>query len=272
MASNNKEILAKAVTDTINSDEPIDLLLISKSLDSINGESVATDTDYGMHFNYLYIGMSGQHLKDDMNSNLKAIDTQFAAQNDALNVRIISNQIKEIKVENGVTYYTTDTLDSTAETDNRTWVPLQSEWGKITGDITTQKDLADALAAKANKDEFTELQTTVGKHNTDILNLQNDLSTLSNTVDELYDDINGNNGILVRLSAAEVSLAKKISSDKILEIRLASDNTSLEYTTDGTSWHPVSSAGVVEWRRYCWRYRKSIRLKFNYKKYERRYS
>ena len=28
MASNNKEILAKAVTDTINSDEPIDLLLI----------------------------------------------------------------------------------------------------------------------------------------------------------------------------------------------------------------------------------------------------
>ena len=62
----------------------------------------------------------------------------------------------------------------------------------------------------------------------------------------IFNTLNGTNGVLIRLSAAEQLLAKKISSDTVIEIRTVND-TALEFTTDGTNWHPVASAGVVEW-------------------------
>ena len=144
MASKN-DIIAKAVETAIQENESIDLLLISQSLDEINGEVVGSDEDYGMHFNYLYIGMSGQRMVDQMNSNWNATDAQFLAHQNQLNIRIISNQIKEIKEDNGKISYTTD---------GETWHSLQAEWGKISGNILEQTDLAEVLANKVNLPEF----------------------------------------------------------------------------------------------------------------------
>lgn len=61
----------------------------------------------------------------------------------------------------------------------------------------------------------------------------------------LNTQINSATGIAIRLDAVEQSNAKKIASDEVIKIRQT--NLALEYTTDGTTWLPVSSAGTVEW-------------------------
>ena len=242
-----KDIISKAVEQVLNSDETIDLLLISQSLDDINGEVVGTDPDYGMHYNYLFIGMSGQQMVDQMNSNFHATDAQFLAHNNALQLRIISNQVKEIKEDNGILYYTTEEKSSEEEEDTRTWTPLQAEWGKITGTITNQKDLQDALASKAPLEDFNKLSQTVTTNSNSILILQGNITSLSNSITSISNQINNStNGILVRLSDAEATLAKKITSEDVIEIR-AVNGTALEFTLDGEKWLPVSDAGLVEW-------------------------
>ena len=241
----NREIIENAVEQVLNSDESIDLLLISNTLDNINGEVVGTDPDYGMNYNYLYIGMSGQRMVDQMNSNWRATDAQFLAHNRALSLRIISNQIKEIKVENNIAYYTTDELDPTSEEDTRTWHSLQTSWGQLTGNLTDQTDLRDALNDKVSYEVFNGLASQVGTNTNNIIILQGSLSTLSDTVAGIVEQISGNNGILARLGEAETLLAKKITSQQVKEIRV--NNNALEYTINGTTWIPVSSAGVVEW-------------------------
>lgn len=224
----------------------LDLLRISDSLDEINGENISSEyKDYGMHYTYLYIGMSGEKFIDKMNINLEATDAQFLAHHNALNVRIISNQIKEIKVENGNTYYTLDGDDVPEE--DKEWHTLQGEWGKIGGTLSNQTDLQNALNEKANQSDFIVLQKNVADNYAEFQELQEDFDELSSTVDSIYLQINNpTNGILPRLSTAETLLSKKISSNQVLEIR-TTDGLSLEFTTDGITWKPVSTAGVVEW-------------------------
>jgi len=224
----------------------LDLLGIADSLDEINGENISSERkDYGMHYTYLYIGMSGEKFVDKMNINLEATDAQFLAHHNALNVRIISNQIKEIKVENGNTYYTLDGTDVPEE--DRVWHTLQGEWGKIGGTLSDQTDLQEALNAKANQSDFIVLQKNVADNYAELQELQEDFDELSDTVSSMYLQINNpSNGILARLNIAENLLGKKISSDQVLEIR-TTDGLSLEFTTDGHTWKPVSTAGVVEW-------------------------
>ena len=224
----------------------LDILGIADSLDEINGENIGSDNkDYGMHYTYLYIGMSGEKFIDKMNANLHATDAQFLAHHNALNIRIISNQIKEIKVENGNTYYTLDDTDVPEE--EREWHTLQGEWGKIGGNLENQTDLQQALNAKANQTDFIVLQKAVQDNYAEFQDLVSDVSDIANDLALIDNQINNNStGILVRLSTAEVLLAKKISSDQVLEIR-TTDGFSLEFTTDGYTWKPVSTAGVVEW-------------------------
>lgn len=223
----------------------LDLLRIADSLDEINGENISSEhKDYGMHYTYLYIGMSGEKFVDKMNINLEATDAQFKAHNDALNIRIISNEIKEIKVENGNTYYTLDGDDVPEE--EKVWHTLQGEWGKIGGILSNQTDLQEALNAKANQSDFIVLQKNVADNYAEFQELQDDVTELDDVLTSVYNQVNGSNGILIRLGNVETVLAKKISSDQVLEIR-TTDGLSLEFTTDGTTWKPVSTAGVVEW-------------------------
>jgi hypothetical protein len=224
----------------------LDILRISDSLDEINGENISPEhRDYGMHYTYLYIGMSGEKFVDKMNANFHATDAQFLAHHDALNIRIISNQIKEIKVENGNTFYTLDGPDVPEE--EKVWHTLQGEWGKIGGNLEDQTDLLQALNAKANQSDFIVLQKAVQDNYAEFQDLVEDVSDIANDLAAIDNQINNNStGILVRLSTAEALLAKKISSDQVLEIR-TTDGMSLEFTTDGHTWKPVSTAGVVEW-------------------------
>lgn len=99
--------------------DTLDLLRIGDILDEISGESVGTDQDYGMNYSYLYIGMSGARMVDALNSNFHATDAEFLAQSNAIMIRVISEDIKEMKVQDGFVYYTTD---------GTTWNSLAAAW------------------------------------------------------------------------------------------------------------------------------------------------
>lgn len=214
-----------------------DLLHISDTLDEINGESIDDTPDYGMNYTYLYIGMSGQRMVDKMNENWHATDSEFLAIATALGLRIISPDIKEIKVENNVVYYTTD---------GETWKSLQASWGNIAGNLGNQTDLVEALADKVSSETFNALVGRVDTNAINIALLNDDLTQTNTTLTGVYNQINAVNGILSRLTAAESSLETKISSPSVVAIRTV-NGTSLEFTTDGENWYPVSSAGIVLW-------------------------
>lgn len=238
MPSNN-EIVQNAVEEALISDDTIDLLLISDTLDDINGEDIGEPRDYGMNFNYLYIGMSGRRMVDQMNSNWRATDAEFLAHNNALNLRIISNQIKEIKVENDIAYYTTD---------GTTWKSLLTTWGKITGDLTQQEDLNTALNDRVKTSTFNTLAGQVSTNTSNIITLQGNVSGLTDNVVSILNTLNSaGTGVLARLDRIDTELARRIISTTVKQIRTAQDGVSLEFTTNGTDWHPVSNVGVVEW-------------------------
>ena len=221
----------------MSSTNSTDLLVITKVLDDINGEIIGTDTDYGMHYNLLAIGMSGQEMVDKLNSNFSATDAQFKSFNDDIAIRIISSNIKEIKVENGIVMYTTD---------NQSWVSLQSTWGNILGDITKQEDLYQILGDKVNTSTFTELQTIVNKNKSDITDLIVNVNSLTSDLSNISTIISGSNGILIRLANVETDLSTKVSSNQVKAIR-SNDGISLEFTLDNKIWKPVSDVGIVEW-------------------------
>ena len=235
MASKD-ELISKAVTSSIEEDEVIDLLLISDYLDDINDEDIGKVRDYGMHYSYLYIGMSGQKMVDKMNENWEATDAEFLAHNRAINLRIVSEDIKQIRENNGVIEYSKD---------GENWISLISKWGGITGDITQQSDLQAALLSKANQLDFDMLSETVQLHGNTITLIQSDINTLTTQITQIINQISGVNGILVRLDGIDTALRSKIGSENVLQIR--ETNGSLEYTTDGSTWTPVSTAGIVQW-------------------------
>lgn len=83
------------------------LVRIGDILDEVSSDSNISQ-DYGMDYSYLYVGMSGARMIDAINNNFHASDAEFLAQSNAIMIRVISEDIKEIKVENGIVYYTTD--------------------------------------------------------------------------------------------------------------------------------------------------------------------
>lgn len=214
-----------------------DLLAIAKTLDNINGEVIGSDSDLGMNYTLLAIGMSGQEMVDKMNSNWKATDAQFKSFNDEIAIRVISDNIQQIKEEDGVVSYTTD---------GENWVSLQSTWGSITGDITKQTDLYEILGKKVEQTTFNNLQTIVNKNKTDILNMVSSINTLSTNLGSIDTIVSGTDGLVVRMKVVEATLENSVSSTTIKAFRCI-DDVSVEFTLDGTTWNPVINAASIEW-------------------------
>ena len=72
-----------------------------------------------MEFVYLYVGMSGQKMVDALNGNFRGIKSKFVDTDAQLDLRIFSNDVKEVKNIDGILYYTED--DATVEDKN--WKP-----------------------------------------------------------------------------------------------------------------------------------------------------
>lgn len=189
-----------------------------------------------IEYSYLYIGMSGRDMTDALNSNFRNTITKFSDIADKLNLRIISNTIKYVKVENDIVSYSED---------NENWHSI-NVWGAIKGNITNQTDLKNALGDKVNIDAFNTLSGKVNQNTEDILNLSGDTTNLSNEVQALDTAINDNTtGILVRLNTIDTALTTKVSSPQIKAIR-TTDGNKVEFTTDGTNWKYIFD-GTVSW-------------------------
>lgn len=235
MASN--DLIASAINEVLGTDDTINLFQISDALDNINGEIVGSDTDYGMHYNYMYVGMSGQRLLDYFNSNFHSTDAQMAAHNQLLSVCIMSNSIKLLKEENGIVYYSID---------GENWNSFQANWGKIGGNIIDQKDLQEALSKLALQKDLDVTNTNVGTISNSVVVLQGNVTDINNSINTLSNQINGTDGILIKIEDLQNIVAKKISSDDIVKLRVV-DGTNVEFSMDGATWIPVADVGTLEW-------------------------
>ena len=214
------------------------LLTIGEDLDIINGVVVGSDPDYGMHFAYLEIGDRGQVMVTKINTNFHAIDSEFLYMATEIGKRIKSEQIKEIKKENGHLYYTED---------GSIWTQLDgTTWGQITGTIANQTDLMNILNDKAPLDRFEALVSQVDVNESNITKLLTDMTTAKQNISSLQTTVNQHNEDIDEINN---TLAVKISSDTIKAFRQKSgDPNNLEFTINGSDWVTLlGEQTVVAW-------------------------
>lgn len=214
------------------------LLTIGEDLDIINGVVVGSDPDYGMHFAYLEIGDRGQVMVTKINTNFHAIDSEFLYMATEIGKRIKSEQIKEIKKENGHLYYTED---------GSIWTQLDgTTWGQITGTIANQTDLMNILNDKAPLDRFEALVSQVTVNESNITKLLSDMTTAKQNISSLQTAVNQHNEDIDEINS---TLAVKISSDTIKAFRQKSgDPNNLEFTINGRDWITLlGEQTVVAW-------------------------
>ena len=214
------------------------LLTIGEDLDIINGVVVGSDPDYGMHFAYLEIGDRGQVMVTKINTNFHAIDSEFLYMATEIGKRIKSEQIKEIKKENGHLYYTED---------GSIWTQLDgTTWGQITGTIANQTDLMNILNDKAPLDRFEALVSQVDVNESNITKLLSDMTTAKQNISSLQTAVNQHNEDIDEINN---TLAVKISSDTIKAFRQKSgDPNNLEFTINGSDWITLlGEQTVVAW-------------------------
>ena len=61
----------------------------------------------------------------------------------------------------------------------------------------------------------------------------------------MFNQINGVDGILIKINSLESMIATKVGSDNILKIRVR--DGILEYTSDDNNWFPTQSKVSIEW-------------------------
>lgn len=214
------------------------LLTVGEDLDIINGVVVGSDPDYGMHFAYLEIGDRGQVMVTKINTNFHAIDSEFLYMATEIGKRIKSEQIKEIKKENGHLYYTED---------GSVWTQLDgTTWGQITGTIANQTDLMNMFNSKAPLDRFEALVAQVTVDESNITKLLSDMTTAKQNISSLQTAVNQHNEDIDEINS---TLAVKISSDTIKAFRQKSgDPNNLEFTINGRDWITLlGEQTVVAW-------------------------
>ena len=123
--------------------------------------------------------------------------------------------------------------------DGKTWKSLQSVWGKIGGNIVDQKDLQETLSKFALSKDLTTINNKVDTNSNSIILLQGNVSNLTDSINSLFNQINGMDGLLIQLNNLEAVVSNKVGSDNITKIRIHDGN--LEYTSDDTNWFPVTS-------------------------------
>lgn len=196
-------------------------------------------------FNFLYIkagegktGTTGDQLEVSWTTNFNLIKELINSLDEDVQTRVISKDIKALKVENGIAYFTVD---------NEKWVSLGPSFANITGD----PDQCLALAEKFNKYttiiQFNSLANRVTEVESDIVILENNMTLTLADINTLKDQMNNSTtGVLVRLAAVETDVSNKITGISVTQIRERATGL-LEYTTDGEHWEPVASATGIDW-------------------------
>ena len=109
-----------------------------------------------LQFKEIAAGEQGRDLIEKLKYNFDLITTFADSSTSDMLKRIISNEIKAIKLVDKKIYYTKD-----YEGDSSVWVDMSPTWGEIIGDITQQTDLVNLLNSKVSTITFNLLDTRV---------------------------------------------------------------------------------------------------------------
>lgn len=187
-----------------------------------------------LSFRVIAAGDQGREMIEKLKYNFDLIASYADKSTAEMIKRIVSEQIRGIKLENGTLYYTKD-----LDVENPVWVDMSPKWGTIIGDITKQEDLKKLLESKVSNASFTLLDDRVksleGSNEVILIDI-GDLKKKDAEVDETLESI------FERLSVAETSLLKKITSKTIVEMRQVSKDSPVQYTTDGINWINITGS------------------------------
>lgn len=179
-------------------------------------------------FERVVAGMTGAQLIQVLNGNSDKTKIGFDNVAAALLLRALTNNIKELRVEDGKLQFTLNGTD---------WYTADNNvWGSISGTITNQSDLMSLLNAKASA---SDLNTT-----------NNQVSALGTRVDNLSTTVGTNTSSIETNSRAiseiQTKQATQVSSATITGLRIAS-NGLMQYTTDGVTWTNLQSLADINW-------------------------
>lgn len=196
-------------------------------------------------FNFLYItagegktGTSGEQLEVMWTTNFNLIKSLFNSLDADVQKRILSNEIKQIKVDNGIVYYSTD---------GENWTSLQASFASLVGSPDDNLALTEKFNEYVTVVTFNALDNRLSVAESSIIVMNSDLTLTMQDVTQLKAEVEAaNTGLMAKVGVLETKIADKISSPTVLKIREHSEGE-LEYTTDGTNWHGVSESQSVLW-------------------------
>lgn len=196
-------------------------------------------------FNFLYItagegktGTSGEQLEVMWTTNFNLIKSLFNSLDADVQKRILSNEIKQIKVDNGIVYYSTD---------GENWTSLQASFASLVGSPDDNLALTEKFNEYVTVVTFNALDNRLSVAESSIIVMNSDLTLTMQDVTQLKAEVEAaNTGLMAKVGILETKIADKISSPTIIKIREHSEGE-LEYTTDGTNWHGVSESQSVLW-------------------------
>ena len=182
-----------------------------------------------MDFQKIRAGMTGSEFIDVFNENVDLDKSQLEALAASIILRVIANNVKEIKSEGDTLYFTVDG-------DN--WISTNTNvWGDIEGDISKQPDLMELFNSKANASDLNNTNSLLGT-------TRESLSNLTQTVNTNKSNIDRNSKYIGTLQQL---LGSAISSQDIKGFRLSISDGVLQYTTDNVVWKNVISTEYIDW-------------------------
>lgn len=196
-------------------------------------------------FNFLYIkagegktGTTGDQLEAMWTTNFNLVKSLLTSLDSDVQKRIISNEIKQIKVEDNIAYFTTD---------DENWVSLGPSFRNLAGDPDDNEALVKKFSNYVTLVNFQNLGNRVSALEADVVLIDNTMTILDSDVRLLKEQVqNPSTGALARLTTLETDMHNKITSTSVIEIREHTEGQ-LQYTIDGENWFGVSESNAVEW-------------------------
>ena len=181
-----------------------------------------------MDFQKIIAGMTGQQFMDVINGNFDSSKSQLNTVAANVLLRVIANNVKQLKVEKGQLFYTLDDTN---------WVQVNNNtWGSITGKIADQADLVEELNKRAPITSVDAIQQDVTSVKSDIAGVKTSVKNNTSSIDQNTKAV----------GALQKEIADKVSSPDIISFRIASSGF-LQYSIDGVSWNNVQSVAEINW-------------------------
>ena len=129
-----------------------------------------------MDFQKIIAGMTGQQFMDVINGNFDSSKSQLNTVAANVLLRVIANNVKQLKVEKGQLFYTLDDTN---------WVQVNNNtWGSITGKIADQADLVEELNKRAPITSVDAIQQDVTSVKSDIAGVKTSVKNNTSSIDQ----------------------------------------------------------------------------------------